>query len=209
MTAEEFSRRWEERKKALNDYLSRVVVTKVGVKALNWYKEQYQRAGWYNGEQWEDWKPTLRQMRGETTADKYAPLMSRRDHLFRSISKRSTSTGVVIYTQVPYSKIHNEGGTVEMSVTPKMKKWAWANFYKEIGAKQGVKKKIAWRTDASGRRSTGNAYADMLMGIALKKTGARMTIRIPKRPFLYANPVLVRVLREMIKADIKEILLGG
>jgi phage gpG-like protein len=34
-----------------------------------------------------------------------------------------------------YPRIHNEGGTTHPTVTPEMRKWAWAQYYKNGGGK--------------------------------------------------------------------------
>jgi|GEM_PF-1530694 len=66
---------------------------------------------------------------------------------------------------VPYAKLHNEGGTVMVPVTPKLRKWAWAMYYESGGDKEE------------------NEVAGRYKGIALTKK-EKLTIKIPQRQFM-------------------------
>lgn len=61
--------------------------------------------------------------------DQTAPLLRRRGHLYDSITYRAQGDQVFVYVdlrQVPYAKIHNEGGKIP--VTPKMRRYFWRMY---------------------------------------------------------------------------------
>ena len=93
---------------------------KVGVVAVNHFKQNFRDAGWRD-DGLHPWKTTRRQKEGGPDA-KYTPLTSRRDHLMRSIQYESQPGQVTVSNPVPYAAIHNEGGTVNThpSVTKHM-----------------------------------------------------------------------------------------
>lgn len=64
---------------------------------------------------------------------------------------------VILTNAAPYAKIHNDGGTITVTVTPKMKKYFWFMF-----------------------KATGNS---MYKGMALTKKSS-LTIKIPQRQFM-------------------------
>jgi phage gpG-like protein len=89
-----------------------------------------------------------------------------------------------------YARLHQEGGTV--TVTPKMKKYFWAMYYKASGSTTKTKSGGDDRSKKSLRYS---AYAEIWKAMALKKAGSRITI--PKREFMRFTPDVTRgILRE-------------
>ena len=54
---------------------------------------------------------------------------------------------IVIESQVPYSEIHNEGGTIV--VTEQMKKFFWSKYYEFAG-------KVTHTTNGEQRRTKSN-----------------------------------------------------
>ena len=82
--------------------------------------------------------------------------------LRRSLEVKSATTKrIVIGTPVKYAQAHNEGAEIEqnITITPKMRKFAWAKFYET--------KKASWK------------------GLALtKKKEINRTLTIPKRQFM-------------------------
>lgn len=189
---------------------------KMGITAKNWFRENYQAERWFNGSAWEQWLKPKRYNAEGTTAEKYGTLMSKRDHLFRSIDYVATARGATIFSKVPYAKAHNEGDEFdqEITITPKMRKWAWYMYYKELGVKKGKgkKKSVAIKRSKVTKNgktyySTGNAVADKYAALALTpKQTIKRHIKLPRRPFIYNNAELAKVLRLMIKGDIKKIM---
>ena len=55
-----------------------------------------------------------------------------------SIEAVPSKASVLVFNPVAYARIHNEGGDMVSTptVTPKMKKWFWTQYYK-AGGKSG------------------------------------------------------------------------
>lgn len=115
--------------KEVNDRLPR----KVGVIAVNHFKQNFRDGGWLD-DGLHPWKKTLRQKQGGPDA-KYGPLTSRRNHLMSSIQSKPGLGEVTIENPVPYAAIHNDGGdiTTHPTVSPKMRRFAWHMAYSLAG----------------------------------------------------------------------------
>ncbi|WP_454978121.1 phage virion morphogenesis protein [Capnocytophaga ochracea] len=77
--------------------------------------------------------------------------------------------------KLPYAAIHNEGGTITVKVTEKMRKYFWAMYYK----------------------TQNNSYKAMAL---TKKTS--LTIHIPKRQFIGESYTLDKQLEKLIIEEI-------
>lgn len=130
-----------------------------GEEAVKLFQENFTEQGW-QGATFEPWKR-------KTVADGYNTLMSKNQNsLQQSIHVAyRTEKQVVIATgdKKPYARIHNEGGTIHIPVTDKVRKWGWAMFYE-----------------------TGNK---MYKGIALTKKST-LKVVMPKRQFMGNTPEL-------------------
>lgn len=200
MTPQEFQRKWEANKIRLRGYLGGGMQKIVGNTAVSWFRHNYTQEQWYNGYGYAKWKKPKRYNPNGGTVGNLGTLLSKRQHLFRSIGHTPTARGAIIYNNVPYAKIHNEGGDIDQNIpiTPKMRKWAWYMYYKSNGIKKGKRGKAT---------IVSNPVADKYKALALtKKKVIHRTVRIPKRPFLYGNAELAKVLRERIQSDIHAIL---
>ena len=132
-----------------------------GTEAVKLFQENFTKQGW-QGETFQPWQR-------KKVENGYNTLMSKNQNsLQKSIHIASkTETTVVIATgdNKPYARIHNEGGTINVPVTEKLKKWAWAMHYK-----------------------TGN---DKYKAIALTKKST-LKITMPQRQFMGATPELLK-----------------
>ncbi|PWA10959.1 phage virion morphogenesis protein [Flavobacterium laiguense] len=82
----------------------------------------------------------------------------------------SSTKRVVVGSDSKYAKIHNEGGTIHIPITKKMRKYFWYKYYT-----------IA---DKSGNIQSGSASeASMYKAIALSRK-THLTVKIPKRQFI-------------------------
>ncbi|WP_338813639.1 phage virion morphogenesis protein [Bernardetia sp. Wsw4-3y2] len=103
--------------------------------------------------------------------------------LRRSLEAKSITTNkVVIGTPVKYAQAHNEGAEIEqtISITPKMRKFAWAKFYET--------KKPSWR------------------GLALtKKKEINRTLTIPKRQFMGNSKPLTDKIRKRLDTKMNKL----
>lgn len=95
-------------------------------------------------------------------------------NLRKSISSKVQGKNVVFTSQLPYSSIHNEGGTIR--VTAKMKGFFFAK-YKETGD-------------------------PLYKALALKKIGSKITM--PKRQFIGDSPETRKAIEDIIHEDMDE-----
>lgn len=102
---------WEKLKKFDQSILTGQVVKEAGVIAVNFSKDTFRTKSWHDKTR-EKWKPRKREDRGS--------LMARTGRLKRSIRRLSYGTAyVLIGTDVPYAKAHNEGETFKETVRVK------------------------------------------------------------------------------------------
>ncbi len=104
-------------------------------------------------------------------------LMMRTGALRDSIMSDVESEGIHFTSSVPYAAVHNEGGTFKKTITPQMRKWAFAMF-----------------------KTTKNA---IYKGIALSKKD-HLTITIPKRQFIGDHPKVDEAIEQVVEANVKE-----
>lgn len=102
-------------------------------------------------------------------------LMIQSGALRRSINAKVSGFTITFTSNLPYAKIHNEGGKIK--VTPKMKRYFWAMYSK-------YHKKVRKRKDGSVMKASvkNNALAEFYKAMALKKIGSE--IIMPKRQFI-------------------------
>jgi len=136
----------------------------------------------FNGRQW---KKRQVDMRGT--------LMNNTGTLRRSLKWKVTGRRIEFVSNLPYAKIHNEGGKIR--VTRKMQKYFWAK-YKELTGK--VKKK---RNGDPTKATQGVARAaNYYKALALKKVGTYITI--PKRQFIGRSAEVEKVVQDLLDAYI-------
>ena len=186
----ELQRKIERLKKEIEREVYDRLPRKVGVVAVNHFKQNFRDGGWLdNG--LHTWKRTRRQD-GNSPDSKYGPLTSRRDHLMRSVQAEPGRGVVTITNPVEYAAIHNEGGTVETSptVTPRMRRMAWRKCY----ALAGVKGKGSLPKELPEEAAKWRALA------LTRKEKLHIRANIPKRQFIGDS----RELREKINRMINE-----
>lgn len=92
-------------------------LTDIKVKLEGEFKENFTRKAFFD----EKWKiPKFPNSRGS--------MMLRSGNLRNSIISKIQGNSIVFSSSMPYADIHNNGG--EIKVTPQMKKYFWAMFYK-------------------------------------------------------------------------------
>jgi phage gpG-like protein len=97
----------------------------------------------------------------------------------------------VVRNPVEYAAIHNEGGVVQPTVTPKMRKFAWAKFYTAAGLTKGEKIPASVPEEAARWRA-----------LALTKK-TKLNITMPRRQFIGVS----RELEDKISASLEAELL--
>ena len=190
MTDQEFIRLLQTRATEINRLVNRVLPIKVGALAKAHFRENFRLSGFMNGGL-RAWPVTRRQQTGgKSAAANYGPLLSKRNHLFGSIGYKPGPGYVVIGTTLPYAAIHNDGGTVGPTVTLKMRKFAWAMYYKALGGKgkKGKAAKNGGHGNTAGKKSGKKAAplspeAERWKALALTRK-QKLNIVIPKRQFI-------------------------
>nr|DAM76422.1 MAG TPA: tail morphogenesis protein [Caudoviricetes sp.] len=160
-----------------------VLPRKVAVMAKQHFRNNFRQSGFVDG----GLRPWQRAQRegGSSTSAQYRTLTSARNHLMSSIEAVPSRASVLVYNPVPYARIHNEGGMLisNPTVTPKMRKWFWAQYY-HAGGDKGGEAAEKWKRIALGAR-------DKLM----------IKVRMPKRQFIGESKELrERINEEIIKS---------
>ncbi|PZP41218.1 MAG: hypothetical protein DI598_18490 [Pseudopedobacter saltans] len=88
-------------------YIQEDVFTVIGVESVNHFKENFQNEG-FDDKKWESRK-TKRS--GSTNNQK---ILTKSGDLAESIDYRVEGSTVVVSSDLPYSEIHNEGGTIHV-----------------------------------------------------------------------------------------------
>lgn len=152
----------------------------VAVEAMKFFKDSFQKGG-FTDTAFQKWKDGRSPFRGKKTligADNTMNLMQSIRTMEESESRVKTGTDSA------YSEIHNDGGYI--TVTKKMKKYWWAQFYKfDKQTKKSADGK-SMRITASNRKL--GAKAEFCRGMAMMKTGRK--IRIPQRKFIGESKTL-------------------
>ena len=176
---------------ALRDEIPR----KAAVVAKNHSRQNFRDSGFMNNGLHE-WKETKRQKAG----DPRKPLTSERDHLMSSIEAVGAPGLVTVVNPVPYARIHNEGGTIhsQPTITPKMRKMAWAKAYSIAGVSKGGKLPKDLPEEARKWRA-----------LALtKKEKLNIKIKMPRRQFIGESKELRVKINQIIINKLKEISNG-
>lgn len=168
---------------------------KAAVVAKNHFMKNFDESGFVDGGL-RPWKKTRRQEAG----DPRKPLTSNRNHLMNSIDVVGAPGQVTVVNPVPYARIHNEGGTIhsQPTVTPKLRKMAWAKAYSIAGVSKGGKLPKDLPEEARKWRA-----------LALtKKEKLNIKIKIPRRQFIGESKELRVKINKIIIDKLKEISNG-
>lgn len=204
MTDQQFIELLQSRQAEINRLVNRVLPIKVGALAKAHFRENFRLSGFMNGglRQW----PTTRRQQtgGKGAAANYGPLLSKRNQLFGSIAYKPGPGYVVIGTSLPYAAIHNDGGTVSPTVTVKMRKFAWAMYYKALGAKGSKGKKP--KASKSQPTLAANPEAERWKALALTRK-EKLSISIPKRQFIGDSQELNAAINQKISAEVEKLFM--
>ena len=168
---------------------------KAAVVAKNHFIHNFDESGFVDGGL-RPWKKTRRQEAG----DPRKPLTSNRNHLMNSIDVVGAPGQVTVVNPVPYARIHNEGGTIhsQPTVTPKLRKMAWAKAYSIAGVSKGGKLPKDLPEEARKWRA-----------LALtKKEKLNIKIKMPRRQFIGESKELRVKINQIIINKLKEISNG-
>lgn len=202
MDEKKFIRQLETHQKELNRLIHRRLPVLIGRMAKDHFQNNFRLQGFLNNGLTR-WPETRRQQSGgKSAASQYGPLLSSRNHLFASIKYTPSDYRVKVANDLLYAPIHNWGGTLHPSVTPKMRRFAWAMFYREAGIKRNASKKSKKkRTD----EAAANPLAQKWRALALTKK-KKLSVHIPQRQFLGDSRELQDMIHERTKQEIIKIL---
>ena len=177
--------------RAMRDEIPR----KAGIIAKNHFRQNF-RDGGFTDDGLHAWKKTKRQEAGSP----YKPLTSERNHLMNSVDAVPAPGQVTVVNPVPYARIHNEGGTIHTNptVTPKMRKMAWAKAYSIAGVSKGDKLPKDLPEEARKWRA-----------LALtRKEKLNIKIKMPRRQFIGDSKELRIKINQIVINKLNEIKNG-
>lgn len=192
MTIQQFEALVKAKQREIRDAIHRRLPVKIGRMATDHFQDNFRRGGYVDGGL-HPWPVTRRQQSGGKAANsQYGPLMSARKNLYGSIRYVPGDAQVVVGTSVPYAAVHNQGATITAHprVTPKMRKFAWRQFFA-----------------AGGKNAPADSGAGFWKGLALtKKDKLTVTAKIPQRKFLGQSQELSEKVSQTVENEIKNIL---
>jgi len=196
MTLKELLNYIRTKSEATENLMRRRMPVIAGQAAKSHFQDNFRKSGFVdNG--LKPWMPAKRLSgSGKGAASNYKTLTSGRNHLFGSIKYIPGDAAVTIRNDVEYAAIHNEGGRVNThpTVTPKMKKFAWAKYYEALGGRKPAKNATVPEDAARWR------------ALALtKKTKLNIKYIMPKRQFIGESEELNDKISEKLDKELEKI----
>lgn len=205
MNLDEFSQLIAAKRRELDKLMRRRMPVIVGRMAKDHFQDNFRQGGFVDGGL-HPWQKTKRQSHGGAdAASQYGPLLSSRKHLFKSVKYMPTDYRVVVADELSYAPIHNWGGSISVSVTDRMRHFAWARFYNAAG----IKRKAATGKRKGKKRNVSakaqSPQAQFWRNLALTRK-TKLNIRIPQRKFLGESKELSQKINSRMEEEIRNIL---
>lgn len=205
MYIKDFAKLIEQKRNELDKMMRRKMPVIAGRMAKDHFQENFRKGGFVNGGL-NPWPQAKRLSSGRTdAASNYGTLLSGRNHLFSSIKYIPSDYRVKVSNELVYAPIHNWGGTVSVTVTDRMRRFAWAKFYKASGHRRKANTGQKKGTKRRGKQTKDNPQASFWKGLALTKK-KKLNIHIPQRQFLGESKELTDKINERIEKEIRTIL---
>lgn len=185
MTFDDLSKEFAQHAVALRKLSHEDLPKKVGNLAVSLFKKNFREEAFFG----EKWKEPLRKGGGDG-ASASRPTLTGSGDLGRSIQYVPGDGEVVIFSDLEYSAIHNEGGETHPTVTPRMRRYMWAMFYKSGGGKKS---------------SALSAEAEQWKSMAITKQET-LTIRIPQRQFIGYHDKLQEAVNKKVDEEVNKVL---
>lgn len=182
----------------LTRLVDRVLPVKVG-KTAEYHLQDNFREGGFNGQKWKE--PYRRKLAFSGARGRYGTLLSSNNHLYDSIDSKPERGKVLIFNDVQYAGVHNNGATI--TVTAKMKRYFWA---RHIQARGGIKTLKSGKRSRSKKSMAMSREAEFWRNMAIKKVGSK--IEIPKRKFFGIDPKLRQKISDIINNELKRVANG-
>lgn len=187
------------KKRELSDLMRRKMPVHAGRLAKDHYQANFRKGGYVNNglHKW----PKSRRLSsgGKDAASNYGTLLSSRNMLFGAIKYMPGDSQVKVSNDLVYAPAHNWGGTLHPTVTPKMRKFAWAKYYQLGGGQKNA---------TEGTKSTKNedpAEALKWKKLALTKK-EKLDVKVPQRQFLGESSELSEKIANKSEVEIRKIL---
>ena len=191
---------FKELEKMVKDYVE-TTIKDVRVEATEMFDKNFQREAFFN-EKW---------ARRKFNDDNTRNILTGTGALRKSILSQVEGNRIIFETTLPYASIHNEGGTI--TVTVGMKKHFWKMYLQIVGSKKPKNgnqpfSEVFQRTKKGKLRNnkknrTLNAAAEFYKAMALKPIGSKIVI--PKRQFIGNHPELEAAIQEIANKNAMEI----
>lgn len=118
--------------------------------------------------------------------------------LRRGLRSTSNAKDIHFAHDAPYAKIHNEGGKIK--ITPKMRKFFWAMYYKNM---QGVAFNVKTKAASNKSSARKNELAEGWRNMAMSKKGV---INIPKRQYVGAHSRVDEIIERRTTQEVEKYL---
>jgi phage gpG-like protein len=201
MNVKIFADELKKKSAEVENLMKRTLPVIVGRMAKDHYQDNFRKSGFKN-HGLQRWSATKRQNSDITGAEgQYGPLLSRRNHLFASIKYVPSDFRVVVSNDLPYAPIHNWGGEVNTTVTPKMRRFAWAMYYKNNPKTDGKKKPKKGKS--APQIETTSAQFWKKMALTKKK---KLKVNIPQRQFIGESHELNEQINKRIENELTKII---
>lgn len=188
--------KFEKQKASFQKLLDVTLPKKVGNAAVNHFRKNFRDGGW-NNNGLKKWKRTRREEISSARAEyRYGPLLSRQDHLMKSIHFTPESRKVIVSTDVKYAPYHNNGA--EIRVTPKMRKFAWAKFFSGAKIAKGDSAKVRKQKAAFLRQGQPFPYFRLFTRLC--------RLRIPMRRFMGHSTELDEKVKNIVEEETRKVL---
>jgi len=169
----------------MNSNLKRDILNDIRVEMRDQFDQNFIRKGFFD-QPWEKRRSPFRR----------GTLMAVTNRMRRSYRATLETSGVRFSSDAPGAALHNKGGQIR--VTPKMRKYFWAQYYKKQGMQTKTK---TGKVSASQRNLQLNSEAEFFKRMALSKKGV---IDMPKRQVIGPHPVIDETVKKISNNRIKE-----
>ena len=205
MDIKDFTEMIKRKRDRLDSMMRRKMPVMVGRMAKDHFQDNFRHGGFVNGGL-HPWPKSKRLSSGGTdAASNYGTLLSGRKHLFKSVGYTPADYRVRVFNEVVYAPIHNWGGEIDITVTDRMRRFAWAKFYKASGKRKKADTEQKKRVKRHTKPKELNPQAQFWRNMALTKK-KRLHIRIPQRQFMGESEELNSRIREKMDQEITNIL---
>jgi phage gpG-like protein len=182
--------------KKMDDLINTRMPKAAGQIAVQHFRDNFRKSGFVDGGL-HPWQKSKRIGSDKSAKNNYKTLTSGRNHLMLSMRYIPSHGAVLIVNDVEYAGIHNEGGTINIhpTVTPKMRKFAWAKYFEAMG---GTKEKKGVTIPEDAARWKRMALT--------KKTKLDIKIVMPKRQFIGESKELTEKINAKLDKELEKIL---